>query len=343
MLLLEICCVLVLFTLPLFLSSLSSLNRWWRLSGVLFYWFAAWGAAEGFLALEQLTLNWQEGYDSLQTLKSFIAALNSGEPLPVVRYNLLWSQLRFAFIFCVAGVCWNITAALLAVNPYKKNTWIVFLIAPLWFGGSLLWNMETERIQKGRVWRFVQFSHLQSEIEALRKKGIPDSLTAGNLEESRNSFRFGYENNRAGRESVRRTLEALKKLPDRVEIQKAMEVLKRVNCICDPAGDKASAELSPSAAFRILYLDAVRNGTEGAVRLFHAARTNEGRLYAMAILYCLDPETFRSETMAVMQGEVRFHRDGKDWTERAEEIRRHPERLEKPPFSELFSPEKTTG
>ncbi len=80
----------------------------------------------------------------------------------------------------------------------------------------------------------------------------------------------------------------------------------------------------------------MRNGTEGAVRLFHAARTNEGRLYAMAILYCLDPETFRSETMAVMQGEVRFHRDGKDWTERAEEIRRHPERLEKPRSPNCF-------
>ena len=342
MLFFEICSVFLLLTLPLFLSSLPSLNRWWRLSGVLLYWFAAWGAAEGFLALEQLTLNWQEGYDSMRKLDSFIAALNSGEPLPVVRYNLLWGRLRFAFIFCVAGVCWNITAALLAVNPYKKNSWIVFLIAPLWFGGSLLWNMETERIQNGRVWRTVQFAHLQSEIEADRAKGIPDSLIAGNLEESRNSFRFGYENNRAGRESVRRVLESLKKLPDRVEIQKAMEVLKRVNCICEPVEDKAAEEFSPSAAFRILYCDAVRNGMEGVVRLFHTARTNEGRIYAMAILYRLDPNMFRSETASVMRGEVRFRQGGKDWTERAEEIRRHPERLEKSPFSKLFSSEKTT-
>lgn len=187
-LLFGICGVMVLLTLPLFLSSLPSLNRLWKLAGVLLYWLASWGAAEALLFVTQLGLNWHEGHDAMLNLDSFIAALKSGTPLPDVRYDLSGRPLRFSFIFCVAGVCWNITAALLAVNPYKKYTWIVFLIAPLWFGGSLFWNMRTEWIDNSRRWQNVQFFQLKSEIEEARKKGIPDSAIVGNLEESRKSF-----------------------------------------------------------------------------------------------------------------------------------------------------------
>ncbi len=206
--------VLLVASFPLFLNGLSSMNRWWKLAGVLLYWLASWGAAEALLFVGQLNLNWQEGHAAMLKLDSFIAALKSGAPLLDVRYDLLGRPLRFPFIFCVAGVCWNITAALLAVNPYKKYTWIVFLIAPLWFGGSLFWNMRTEWIDNSRRWQNVQFFQLKSEIEEARKKGIPDSAIVGNLEESRKSFQFTYENNRAGRESVRRTLESLRNLPD---------------------------------------------------------------------------------------------------------------------------------
>lgn len=215
-----ICGVLVVVSFPLFLRGLPSMNRWKKLAGVLVYWLAAWGAAEALLFVGQLDLNWQEGHDAMLKLDSFIDALKSGASLPEVRSVPLWGPLSFAFIFCVAGVCWNITAALLAVNPYKKYTWIVFLIAPLWFGGSLFWNMRTERIHNSRRWQTFQFFQLKSAIEEVRKKGIPDSAIVGNLEESRKSFQFTYENNRTGQESVRRTLEALRKLPEELEVRR---------------------------------------------------------------------------------------------------------------------------
>lgn len=332
----------ILLTLPFFLMKLADLPRWQKLTGVLLYWIASWGLAEALFSLGQLNLNWQEGYDSMQKLDAFISALNTGTPLPEIRYDFLWRQQRLASISCVAGVCWIITAALLAVNPYKKYTWIVFLVAPLWFGGSLLWNMRTERTRNSRVWRFVQFGGLKSGIEAARTKGIPDSLIAGNLSESRALFGFTYENSRHGRESVRRTLESLKNLSGRIEIQQAKEVLKKADCICGPAEDKTASATSPSAAFHILYRDAVRNGTAEIIRLLHTARTNEGCVCAMAILFRLDPEAFRMGTLAIMRGKVHFRRDGKSWTEPAEEIRLHPERLEKVPFDELFSLENGT-
>ncbi|OQA85532.1 MAG: hypothetical protein BWY31_01814 [Lentisphaerae bacterium ADurb.Bin242] len=332
----------ILLTLPFFLMKLADLPRWQKLTGVLLYWIASWWLAEALFSLGQLNLNWQEGYDSMRKLDAFISALNTGTPLPEIRYDFLWTQQRLAFISCVAGVCCIITAALLAVNPYKKYTWIVFLVAPLWFGGSFLWSRTAERKFMSRVWRTSLLAGLKFEIETARAKGIPDPLIAGNLSESRALFRFGYENIRTGRESVRRTLESLKNLKGRVEIQQAKEVLKKTDCICGPAEDKTASATSSSAAFRILYRDAVRNGTAEVVRLLDTARTNEGRVCAMAILFRLDPEAFRMETLAIMPGEVHFRRDGKGWTEPAEKIRLHPERLEKAPFDELFSLENGT-
>ncbi len=326
---------LLMLTLPVWLFTLRSQNSLMRLAGLIFYGVLAYGVSLGICFAAGLQVNYDTGFAFMKQLDAMISQIESGQLLsvsmPVERDSIFLARKVFLWAW---GIGLGGTAAFLALLPYKKYEWILFLAVPLWACFAFSWNgIADDRFNADQL-KNNTLSRIVTAIGTARKRGIPDSLILGNLRESRALYRFTYENMRTGRKSMESTLKAIESMPPRAGFQRAREVLKTVQVCCGPEPGKNGRKYPGRAAFEMMLEDARKNGVEDAVRLLYSAQVPEGKLYALAILYAVDYRRFRRESQFCSA-------EGKAWLRAGVTVQEvplkdfvdHPELFERPPFS----------
>lgn len=276
----------------------------------------------------RLQSNWDVGFAFRKELLENISRFDSGTlsafsvPDPGV----------FPWTLCAAGVPVILALYLLSRNRRGGGVLILVLLAPLLLCGAY-WR-DAHRRYEARL--FLQkdqaLALITNGIFAAQKKGVPKPLISALLKERAALYGWTYENPTRGRDGMFEIVSALCTLPERAAVQQAKEVLKRAECICSAPSERPEIE-----AVHCLLDDADRNGPEELVRLARTAKTNEGKLYALALLCWSDMEKFRLESLAMIKGIVNLEIDGKPVSVSAEEIRRNPNWYGEPPFSTWFS------
>lgn len=314
-------------------------SRGLKLAGIALSCVIVFFAARLITLVWQLQYNWDVGYDFVKQLDSLASQVDSGIARPLLAIPIPVPP-HLPFIACIAGVCLVVTSALLAVNPPRKFGWIVFIITPLWLCGSLSWQAIGGISFKTDSMRMVHLTEIIRAVETARQKDVLDALIAANLRESRRVFKWTYEEPGPGFQSMQMTQNAIKKLPERVKIQAAKELLKKTMCVFGWRVGFSGRTRPEAKAARLLYHDALKNGVADVLRLYQTAETNEGRIYALAILYRTDREAFDSNNLGYSPGPVTLMDYCFKMKETARDIHENPIRFEHPPFDKLFPPKE---
>ncbi len=185
-----------------FLCKIEKMKIWIKLPTVILYSVTAYGIGRLWDTLNNLGRNLRFGKSAVDMLNSFIANLEAGDSVEVVIMPINYLNEQLSFVACVIGVMLLITSALLAVNRYKKSTWIIFAITPVWILISTSWYYSTQKQLKNTVFLIRKQHSIIDSINECLIQNVEHKTIIKNLTEARDLIRPTYESTEYNRKSI---------------------------------------------------------------------------------------------------------------------------------------------